>query len=148
MDKNLIASSNIKIQSTPEKVWDILINPKKIKEYLFGTEVLTNWKIGSPIVFQGEYNGQQYEDKGNVIENTKNELLKYNYWSEFSGLEDKPENYSLVTYKIENLNDNSVKFTWLQQGFASEEGKSHTEQGLQSMLEKIKELAESNYRQQ
>jgi len=142
MDKNLIASSNINIQSTPEKVWDVLINPEKIKEYLFGTEVLTDWNIGSPIVFQGEYNGQQYKDKGNVIENKENELLKYNYWSGFSGLEDKLENYSLVTYKIEKLDDNSLSFTWHQQGFSSEEGKCHTEQGLQSMLEKIKELAE------
>jgi len=142
MDKNLIASSNIHIQSTPEKVWDVLTNPEKIKEYLFGTEVLTDWNIGSPIVFQGEYNGQQYKDKGNVIENMKNELLKYDYWSGFSGLEDKPENYSLVTYKIESLDDNSLSFTWHQQGFSSEEGKCHTEQGLQSMLEKIKELAE------
>lgn len=142
MDKNLIASSNINIQSTPQKVWNILTNPEKIKEYLFGTEVLTDWNIGSPIVFQGEYNGQQYKDKGNVIENKKNELLKYDYWSGFSGLEDKPENYSLVSYKIEKLDDNSVNFTWHQQGFSSEEGKCHTEQGLQLMLEKIKELAE------
>ncbi len=142
MDKNLIASSSIHIQSTPEKVWDVLTNPEKIKEYLFGTEVLTDWNIGSPIVFQGEYNGQQYKDKGNVIENMKNELLQYDYWSGFSGLEDKPENYSLVTYKIEMLDDNSVNFTWHQQGFSSEEGKCHTEQGLLSMLEKIKELAE------
>ena len=141
MDKNLIASSNINIQSTPEKVWDVLINPEKIKEYLFDTEVLTDWNIGSSIVFQGEYNGQQYKDKGNVIEHKENELLKYNYWSGFSGLADKLENYSLVTYKIEKLDDNSLSFTWHQQGFSSEEGKCHTEQGLQSMLEKIKELA-------
>lgn len=142
MNKNLIASSNINIQSTPEKIWDVLTKPENIKEYLFGTEVLTDWKIGNPIVFQGEYNGQKYEDKGNVIENTRNKLLKYDYWSGFSGMEDKPENYSFVTYKIEKLNKNSVKFTWHQQGFSSEEGKCHTEQGLQSMLEKIKELAE------
>lgn len=142
MDKNLIVSSNINIQSTPAKVWDVLTNPEKIKGYLFGTEVLTDWSIGSPIVFQGEYNGQQYKDKGNVIDSKKNELLKYNYWSGFSGLEDKPENYSLVTYKIKNLDDNSVNFTWHQQGFSSEEGKCHTEKGLTKMLEQIKKLSE------
>lgn len=142
MDQNLIASSNINIQTTLDKVWDVLTNPVKIKEYLFGTEVITDWKIGSSIIFQGEYDGQQYKDKGNVIENKKNQLLKYDYWSGFSGLEDKPENYSLVTYKIENLEDNSVNFTWHQQGFSSEEGKCHTEEGLKAMLDKIKELAE------
>jgi len=142
MNKNLIATSSINIHSTLEKVWDVLTNPEKIKEYLFGTEVLTDWEIGSTIVFQGEYNGQQYKDKGNVIENKENELIKYNYWSGFSGLEDKPENYSFVTYKIEKLDENSLNFTWHQQGFSSEEGKSHTEQGLRSMLKKVKELAE------
>ena len=88
MDKNLIASSNINIQSTPEKVWDVLTNTVEIKKYLFGSEVITDWKIGSPIVFQGEYDGQKYKDKGNVIENKKNELLKYDYWNGFSGLEE------------------------------------------------------------
>ena len=89
MKKDLIASSNIKIQSTPEKVWNVLTNPEKIKEYLFGTEVKTDWEVGSPIIFQREYNGQKYLDKGNVIEKKENKLLKYNYWSGFSGLEDK-----------------------------------------------------------
>lgn len=142
MNKNLIDSSNINIQSTPEKIWDVLTKPENIKEYLFGTEVLTDWKIGNPIVFQGEYNGQKYEDKGNVIENTRNKLLKYDYWSGFSGMEDKPENYSFVTYKIEKLNKNSVKFTWHQQGFSNKEGQKHTENGLKVILEKIKEIAE------
>lgn len=142
MDKNLIASSDIEIKSTPEKLWDVLTNPEKIKEYLFGTQVQTDWEVGSPILFQGEYDGQQYTDKGNVIENKENELLKYDYWSAFSGLEDKSENYSSVTYKIEKLNENMLKFTWHQQGFSSEKGQKHTEDGLDGMLDKIKSLAE------
>lgn len=60
MKKDLIATSKIKIQSTPEKVWNVLTNPKIIKNYLFGTEVKTDWKVGSPIIFQGEYDGQEY----------------------------------------------------------------------------------------
>lgn len=142
MNQNLIASGNINIESTPEKIWNILTKPEKIKEYLFGAIVQTDWNGGSPILFQGEYNGQQYEDKGNVIECQENVLLKYDYWSGFSGLEDKPENYSLVTYKIENLDDNTVNFTWHQQGFASEEAQKHTKEALKGMLEKIKELSE------
>ncbi len=143
MDENLIATRNITIHATPEKVWEVLTNPEIIKQYLFGTEVMTDWEIGSPIVFQGVYDEQPYKDKGNVIEHQKNMLLKYDYWSCFSGMEDKPKNYSLVTYQIENLEENKVKFTWHQQGFSSEEGRCHTEQGLQTMLEKIKELSES-----
>ena len=98
--------------------------------------------MGSPILFRGEYQGQHYTDKGNVIENSPNKLLKYNYWSGFSGLEDRLENYSVVSYKIEPISDDSFELTWHQQGFSSEEGKCHTEEGLKPMLEQIKRLAE------
>ncbi len=38
-------------------------------------------------------------------ENEQNKILSYSYWSGFSGLEDKPENYSLVTYTLESSDD-------------------------------------------
>ncbi len=142
MDNNLIATQSIEINTNAETVWEILTNPEKIKIYLFGTETITDWKIGSSIMFQGEYNGQRYRDKGNVIESVENKVLSYNYWSGFSGLEDKPENYSLVTYQIEDNTENKVKFTWTQKGFANKDGQCHTEQGLKTMLEQIKKLAE------
>ena len=142
MDKNLIASQSIEIKAKAENVWETLTNPEKIKIYLFGTETITDWKVGSTIIFQGNYNGQQYKDKGNVIESLENKVLSYNYWSGFSGLEDKLENYSLVTYKIETISINKVNFTWTQKGFANKDGQCHTEQGLKTMLEQIKKLAE------
>lgn len=142
MNRNLKVSKSIEFNSNAEKVWDALTNPEKIKVYLFGTETITDWKIGSPIIFQGEYEEHKYKDKGNVLENRENEILKYDYWSGFSGLEDKPENYSIVTYQIENLSDNQVKFTWTQEGFANEEGQQHSENGLYGMLEQLKKLVE------
>jgi uncharacterized protein YndB with AHSA1/START domain len=142
MNKNLIAISSIEISALAGKVWQVLTRPDKIKLYLFGTEVITDWKAGSPINFQGEFNGQQYKDKGNVQEVKINKALKYEYWSGFSGLEDKPENYSTVCYQIEEISEAQVIFTWKQQGFASEEGKKHTEQGLRAILKQIKDLAE------
>lgn len=142
MNRNLKVSKSIEINSNAEKVWDALTNPEKIKSYLFGTETITDWKIGSPIVFQGEYDGHKYKDKGNVLENQKNETLKYNYWSGFSGLEDTPDNYSIITYQIKNISDKRVNFTWTQEGFANKEGQQHSENGLYGMLEQIKKLVE------
>ena len=142
MNKNLKVSKSIEVNSSADKIWDTLTNPEKIKIYLFGTETITDWKIGSPIIFQGEYDGNKYKDKGNVLENVRNETLKYNYWSGFSGLEDKPDNYYIVVYHIENISDNRLKFTWTQEGFPNEEGKCHTEQSLNGILEQIKKLTE------
>jgi uncharacterized protein YndB with AHSA1/START domain len=142
MDFNLKVSKSIEINSTSSKVWDVLTNPEKIKVYLFGTETITDWEVGSPIIFQGDYQGKKYKDKGVVLENKPNQFLSYSYWSGFSGLEDKPENYFKVTYLLEENSENKILFTWKQEGFKSEDGKNHTEKGLPSMLEEIKKLAE------
>ena len=98
MNKALSVSKSIYINASPAAIWDVLTNQKKIKVYLYGTETISDWEVGSPIIFQGEYQGQTYKDKGNVLENVPNKRLVYNYWSGFSGLEDKPENYFIVSY--------------------------------------------------
>ena len=59
-----------------------------------------------------------------------------------NGMKDKPDNYYIVTYHIENISDNRVKFTWTQEGFANEEGQQHSENGLFGVLEQIKKLVE------
>ncbi|MCB0481276.1 MAG: SRPBCC domain-containing protein [Flavobacteriales bacterium] len=142
MNSSLKVSQSIEINASPAAIWDTMTNPEKIKVYLFGTETITDWKVDSPIVFQGNYEGHVYKDKGNVLEVTENELLKYNYWSSMSGTEDKIENYFIVTYIVEAIGTNKVKFTWQQEGFPSEEKRQHTAQGLTTMLEHIKKVAE------
>ena len=59
MNRNLKVSKSIEVNSNAKKVWDALTNPGKIKVYLFGTETITDWQIGSPIIFQGEYEGHK-----------------------------------------------------------------------------------------
>lgn len=143
LDKDLIAACTIKVNAKPSDVWKVLTEPEYVKKFLFGTQVSTDWKVGSSIRFSGEYNGHRYEDKGNVLENKTDMLLRYNYWSGMSGLSDKEENYASVTYKIEPLSHTSCNFTWHQAGFSSEERKCHTEEGLKHMLDTIKNLAET-----
>ena len=50
MDKNLIAKTSVTINATSAKVWDALVNPEAIKLYMFGTNVVTDWYEGSPIM--------------------------------------------------------------------------------------------------
>lgn len=142
MNHDLKVAKSIEIKASAAAVWEVLTNPAIIKHYLHGTETITDWQVSSPIIFQGEYDGQTYKDKGIVQENKGNERLSYLYWSGFSGTEDAPENYSLVTYTIAPHSETSVLFTWEQKGFASETGMQHSEQGLMGMLEQIRDLAE------
>ncbi|OGU68105.1 MAG: hypothetical protein A2279_04185 [Stygiobacter sp. RIFOXYA12_FULL_38_9] len=135
-------SSSIEINATLERVWKGLTDPSIIKDYLFGTETVTDWKVGSEIVFQGEWEGKQYRDKGVILQIIPNELISYSYWSGFSGIEDKPENYSTVTYKIEPISDDRTKFTWVQKGFASEQNYEHSNSGMEEFLKGIKAVIE------
>lgn len=120
MRQDLSVSSSIEINAGIEKVWKGLTDPAVIKEYLFGTETVTDWKPGSEIIFQGEYNGQTYRDKGVIKQNKPEELISYSYWSGFSGLEDNPENYSTVTYQLREAGHSKTMLTWTQQGYANE----------------------------
>lgn len=144
MNNDLIAQHSVEINASAAQVWDVMTNPVKIARYLFGTQTTTDWVIGSPILFEGEYNGQEYKDKGNVLQNIPMHQLKYSYWTGFSGLPDEPQNYSTVEYRIDELDIDKVKFSWIQQGFSSEEGQCHSQEGLVNMLAQIKKIAEEN----
>lgn len=141
MNKELTVTTSIEINADKAKVWDALTNPEKIKVYLFGTETLTDWKTGSEIIFQGEYQGHQYKDKGTILDIRTDELLQYSYWSGFTGLEDKPENYSLVAYKLDTTNEKTL-LTLTQTGFANEQAQQHSQTAWTNVLQQIKQMTE------
>ncbi len=138
----LTVTGIININTPEERVWDVMTNPEIIKEYLFGTQTVTDWKVGSEIIFQGEFNGTTYRDKGVILENIPGELLSYSYWSGFSATEDLPENYSTVTYKVIPKGDNVTQLQWIQKGYATEVGYLHSKDGMQAFMEQIKAIAE------
>jgi|SRR6185312_5054217 len=142
MNHNLQVSESVVINVNVERIWNVLTNPEIIKEYLFGTETVTDWKIGNEIAFQGEYNGQKYRDHGIIKEHIPNKRLSYSYWSGFSGMEDKPENYSTVIYDLVPVDDMHTKFTWTQKGYPDEERQKHSQSGMTAFLEQIKGIAE------
>lgn len=142
MNHELTVSQSVVVNADVKKVWEALTNPSIIKDYLYGTDTVTDWKVGNPIVFQGEYQGQQYKDKGVILEFKPMETISYSYWSGFSGLEDKPDNYSKVSYHVKPLDANTAEFTWTQQGFGNEDGYNHSKSGMTDFLKGIKAVME------
>src|ERR1700674_335292 len=86
--------------ASPKKVWEALTTPAKLKQYFFGADVESDWKVGSPIRMKGEYKGKSYEDKGEIIAFEPMKRLSFSHWSALSGALDKPENYHLVTFGL------------------------------------------------
>ncbi len=130
------------IHSTIEEVWEGLTNPALIKQYLFGTDTETDWQPGSSIRFSGKYNGKTYADKGTIMEVKPYKLIRYDYWSPMSGIEDRPENYIVVTYELSG-DDGAVELLVRQQNIPDEKTKTHSEENWKKVLQGLKELLEN-----
>jgi len=125
----LIAEASISIDASAAATWKAITTPALIKKYLMGTQVTSDWKVGSPITYQGEYNGKAYHDKGMIKKIEPEKIFQSTYWSSVGGKEDKPENYNLVTLTQDNV--------------LSEKEKEHVTENWKGVLKKLKEVVEN-----
>jgi uncharacterized protein YndB with AHSA1/START domain len=142
-EKSFVAKKSIAINAPISKVWEALINPKYIKDYLFGTEAKSDWKKGSPITFRGEWEGKSYEDKGTITDIEKEKFIRYTYWSSMSGKEDIPENYANVSYELKPVGT-ATELTIIHDGNESEKSRDHSESNWGHVLDNLKKLLEPN----
>ena len=142
MKNSYTAKAAATINAPASKVWDALTKPDLIKQYLFGTEVTTDWKVGSPITYKGEWEGKAYEDKGKILEFDPEKSLVSTHWSPLSGVPDIPENYHTVTYQLSEK-DGQTKVTIMQDNNATEDENVHSEQNWRTVLDGMKKLLEN-----
>ena len=142
MAKTAIARAATTIDAPAPKVWDALTKPELIKQYMFGTEVTTDWRAGSPITYRGEWQGKQYEDKGKILEIEPGKRLVSTFWSALAGLPDKPENYNTVRYELTPDGD-GTRLTVTQDNNADDEAAKHSEENWRTVLDGIKKLVEA-----
>ncbi|PZX46497.1 uncharacterized protein YndB with AHSA1/START domain [Algoriphagus chordae] len=128
------------IKAPIEKVWDALINPELVKQYFFGSNQETDWTVGSKILWTGEHEGATYVDKGVVLEFIQNDKLSYSYLSSWSGLDDKPENYLLVTFKVKPI-EAGTELTITQSNYDEEKAK-HSAENWATVINGLKKLVE------
>ena len=141
MNNTFISKTSTTINAPASKVWNALTKPDLIKQYLFGTQVTTDWQVGSPISYKGIWNGKAYEDKGRVLQMEVGKLLVSTFWSSLSGLPDVPANYKTVRYEL-NTEGNRTGLTITQDNNESQEEASHSEQNWILVLDGIKKLLE------
>ena len=141
MSVNLIAKASVTINAPSRKVWEALVNPEAIKQYMFGTAVVSNWRQGSPIVWKGEWQGKAYEDKGVIFQLKPERILQYSHFSPLSGVPDTPENYHTVTIELSRV-QNQTLLSLAQDHNSTEEERDHSAKNWEMMLTSIKALLE------
>lgn len=143
MAQNVIAKVSTTINVPASKVWEALTKPELIKQYLFGTEAVSEWKVGSPIEFRGVWEDKPYTDKGSILQILPEKLFQYTYYSPFSGLEDSPENYANVSYELDEPEPGTTILTVRQENLQDEKIQKQTEENWAMILENLKDLLEN-----
>jgi uncharacterized protein YndB with AHSA1/START domain len=139
-DKLMIETS-ILIHASNERVWHALVTPSIMKKYLMDSNVTSDWKVGSPITYEGEYQGKKYKDKGVIQKIQAPTLFQSTYWNSMSGKEDKPENYTLLSFRL-SLAEGKTKLTVDQDNISSEKERDQLTSNWNAVLAKLKEVVE------
>ena len=142
MSSMLIAQRSIVIDASPEEVWEALTTPELIRQYFFSVDTITDWKVGSPIVHRGEWQGKPFEDKGTILQYNPPKLLQYTHWSPLAGTPDLPENYQTVSIMLEEQGT-GTEVTIANDNAGSEESRRHSAENWQHVLEALKDLLEN-----
>lgn len=143
MAKGFEAITSVTIDAPAEEVWQALTDPAKVKQYLHGTEMSTDWNEGDPITWRGEWQGRAYEDKGTVLAVKPGRLLRYTHWSPMGGSEDRPENYHTVTYELWGEDGKTTLTLTQDNNPTQEEADKMAANNWAPVLQRLKTVAES-----
>ena len=142
MPENLPAEADVTIKGSVSQVWDALTNPDKIKQYMFGATVESDWKVGSPMVWKGEWKGKPFEDKGRILEIQQGKRLRYSHFSPLSGAPDRPESYHTVTIQLDGP-DGAIHVDLSQDNNPSEKARDDSRRNWSMMLDGLKKAVET-----
>jgi uncharacterized protein YndB with AHSA1/START domain len=134
--------TSVKIEAPPEDVWKALTTPSSIKQWFFGVDTETDWRVGGSLVHRGEYQGKPYEDKGTILEFDRPHVLAHSHWSPTSGQSDLPENYQAVRWTLDDRGG-ETELSVTETNLPSEEARAVSERGWEGALTALKRLIES-----
>jgi uncharacterized protein YndB with AHSA1/START domain len=127
------------IETTPEKLWEALTSSEFSRRYWFGTELRSDWKVGSSIALV--MNGTT-TDTGEILELDRPRRLSYSFRHELND-EMRNEGPTKVIFSIEP-HGKLVKLTLTHEGFiGASKLLDGISRGWPAILSSLKSLLES-----
>ncbi|MDH3252571.1 MAG: SRPBCC domain-containing protein [Ignavibacteria bacterium] len=147
MTKEPLVKKMITVQASRTKVWEALTRPELTRKYMFGSDVVSDWRVGSPIIWKGVVDGnERVFVKGEVKSIEHERLLEYTVFAPNSGIEDMPSNYTTVRCELSS-SENHTTITITQGDFSTiaggEKRYADTLGGWDFALNGLKRLVES-----
>jgi uncharacterized protein YndB with AHSA1/START domain len=140
MSSELVVKKSIRLNAGISDVWEALTNPEMTKKHFFNCEAISDWKVGSPLVFKTTVDGEKIAVvKGVVTAVEQNSLLEHTCFA--AEFENVPSKHTAVTYKL--LSDNDVTTLSVTQGyFEDEETCNHTDDSWEKVLGGLRAMLE------
>jgi uncharacterized protein YndB with AHSA1/START domain len=142
--------NSILIHASANRIWNVLTQPEETKKYMFGCETVSDWKVGSSLLWRGVHEGQEMVFvKGSVLAIEPNKKLVYTTFDPFSSIIDIPKNYLIVTYKLDELPEGTLlRVTQGDYDEVADGARRYAESwnngtGWSPILEEIKKVAEA-----
>jgi uncharacterized protein YndB with AHSA1/START domain len=143
MEADHVARASVTVAAPRDKVWQALVDPEAIREYMFGTDVASDWTEGSEITWKGVWEGRPYADRGVIKQVLPGTRLHYSHYSPLGGKPDVPENYHNVTIDLTDLGEETRVYL-SQDGNPTEAAKMHSEKNWEVMLGGLKAYVETH----
>jgi uncharacterized protein YndB with AHSA1/START domain len=134
-DRYSIAVETI-VAANADTAWSCFMDPKQSAEFFFGISFKSDLVKGHPIVWQGEWQGQSFEDRGIILEIERPRLFRYDYVSSMA-----PETHYEVVYSFETV-PGGTRVAIKQSNASSREAAEHSEKNWTAMLDAIKSKLE------
>ena len=152
METPLQIQNSITILAPATFVWEVLTSAKETPKYMFGCETVSDWKVGSQLIWQANYEGKlTVFVSGNILHFEPPHLLIYTTFDPNSAIPDIPENHLTVTYLLEEENG-ITRFTVTQGDYSKvADGERRYNdslnggEGWNPILNEIKKIAEANF---
>lgn len=133
--------SVITIDASLQKVWDTVTNPDLVKLWQFGSDLTTTWEVGSDIKFRTVWGDKVFEQWGKILEVKPTQSLKYSLFAPRPDLEDKPENYFIMSYVLTS-EGGKTKLEIIQEDNRPNAVQEETQGTENPILKSLKEVAE------
>jgi len=143
-----VARAEVDVAAPRRAVWNVLTSNGARPEIMFGAEIVSDWRIGSQIVWRVEWEGKQVEDHGRVIELDDREepwRIVLTHFSPLSGLPDAPENYHTLRFELDQV-PSGTRITLDQDNNPTREAAEHSQANWARMLEGVKTVVERESR--
>lgn len=141
--QDLVVQKSIDISALASKVWDVLTKPEYTKQYMYGCETVSDWKVGSTLDWKNKDDGQIYV-RGKIVEVRPPHFLQYTTIHPETEGEGKL-GYTTVRYELTSKNEHvtlSVSQGDFREVDNSEDSYHSTRDSWDTVLLKIKALSE------